>query len=325
MSAADLPIGLDDVRDAARRLAGVAHRTPVLTSRTLDARAGAGVFVKAENLQRMGAFKFRGAFNAISRLSQAQLARGVAASSSGNHAQAVALAASLCGSDATILMPRDAPASKRAATEAYGARVVEFDRYRDDRERLTSELAAREERALVHAYDHPHVMAGAGTVALELLADAGELDVLVVPVGGGGLASGCAVAGTGLAPGLRVIGVEPLASDDTARSLAAGRRVGVEVGQTIADGMQLPTPGRLTFAVLSRLLEAVVTVSDAEIADAMRFYFERMRVVVEPSGAATLAALLAGRIDVRGARVGLVVSGGNVDARRFAAICGGAA
>ncbi len=325
MSSPDLPIGLPDVEDAARRLAGVAHRTPVLTSRTLDARLAASVLLKAENLQRMGAFKFRGAYNRISRLSDDELRRGIVASSSGNHAQAVALAASLCDSDAVILMPRDAPQSKRAATEAYGARVVEFDRYRDDRERLTEELAAREGRTLVHAYDDPFVMAGAGTAALELIEDAGGLDVLVVPVGGGGLISGSAVAGTGLRPGLRVVGVEPEAGDDTVRSLAAGRRVRVEVGATIADGMQIPMPGRLTFPVVSALVESVVTVGDAQIAEAMRFCFERMRIVVEPSGAAALAALLAGRIDVQGLRVGVVISGGNVDVGRFAAICGGAA
>ncbi|HWC26417.1 MAG TPA: pyridoxal-phosphate dependent enzyme [Solirubrobacteraceae bacterium] len=319
-----LAIGLADVESAAERLAGVAHRTPTLTSRTLDDRLGASLWLKAESFQRMGAFKFRGAYNCISRLPAEQLARGIVAASSGNHAQAVALAASICASRALILMPRDAPAGKRAATEGYGGRVVEFDRYADDRDALTREIADREGLTIVHPYDDPHVMAGAGTVALELVQDAGELDVLVVPVGGGGLISGCAVAAKALLPDLRLVGVEPEASDDTRRSLAAGRRVRVAVGATLADGMQRPTPGELTFAVSSRLVDDVVTVTDAEIVAAMRFFFERMKIVVEPSGAATLAAVLAGRIDVRGGRAGLVISGGNVDASRFASICAGA-
>jgi threo-3-hydroxy-L-aspartate ammonia-lyase len=322
VTAGSLPLDLSDVRAAATRLAGVAHRTPVLRSRTLDERVGGQVTLKAESFQRMGAFKFRGAYNCISRLPEDALARGIVAFSSGNHAQAVALAASLLGSRAVLLMPRDAPASKRAATEAYGGRVVEYDRYADEREVLARELAGREGLSLVHAYDDPHVMAGAGTVALELIEDAGELDTLVVPVGGGGLISGCAVAGTGLQPGLRVIGVEPEASDDTRRSLAAGHRVAVEVGRTLADGMQIRQPGELTFAVVSRLVDEVVTVADEEIVAAMRFLFERMKLVVEPSGAAALAAVLAGRVDVRGRRTGVVISGGNIDTARFASICG---
>ncbi|MEX2193983.1 MAG: threonine/serine dehydratase [Thermoleophilaceae bacterium] len=313
-------IDLDDVRTAAQRIAGVPHRTPLLRSRTLDGVTGLRLALKAENLQRAGSFKLRGAFHRVSTLPADALAAGVCASSSGNHAQALALAAALCGTRATILMPRDAPASKRAATEGYGAEVIEFDRYADDRERLTAALAADRGLTLVHPYDDPFVMAGAGTVGLELVEDAGELDAVVVPTGGGGLLSGCATAVKGLSPGTRVVGVEPAASDDVARSLAAGERVRVKVGQTIADGQQLPTPGALTFEVIRALVDDVVTVSDDEIAAAMRFLFERLKVVVEPSGASGLAAVLAGRAGRPGERVGVVLSGGNVDAARFAAL-----
>jgi threonine ammonia-lyase medium form len=317
-----LAISIEDVRAAAARLRGVAHRTPVLTSRTLDERCEGRVALKAENLQRAGAFKFRGAWNAVSALSPQ---RGVAAASSGNHAQALALAASLHGTRATILMPHDAPASKRAATQAYGADVVGFDRYTDDREALAGALARERGLTLVHPYDEPLVMAGQGTVGLELLEDAGDLDVVVVPVGGGGLISGVATAVRALRPQARVVGVEPEASDDTRRSLRAGRRERVTVGRTIADGQQLPTPGELTFPVVSALVEDVVTVSDDELVTAMRFLFERLKVVVEPSGASALAALLAGRVDVGGQRAGVVLSGGNVDAARFAELMGAAA
>jgi threonine dehydratase len=312
-----LPISLDDVRAAAARIEGVAHRTPVIRSRTLDARVGGELLLKAEIFQRMGAFKFRGAYNRISRLSSAELSRGVAASSSGNHAQAVALAASIVGTQAAILMPHDAPAGKRAATEGYGAEVLAFDRYADDREQLTNALAERDGRTLVHGYDDPHIMAGAGTVALELVEQAGPLDVLVAPIGGGGLISGCAVAGTALLPRLRVVGVEPAACDGARRSLAARRLLASDVGASIADGLQVPRPGELPFAVMRELVDEVVTVTDDEILTAMRFLAERLKLVVEPSGAATLAAVLAGRIDVRGRRAGLVVSGGNVDVARL--------
>ena len=311
---------LDDVRAAAARLAGVAHRTPVLTSRTLDARTGATLLLKAENLQRAGAFKIRGAYNRISTLSPAELAGGVVASSSGNHAQAVALAAGLCGTTATILMPSDAPASKRAATQGYGAQVVEFDRYRDDREAMLRELADRRGLAMVHPYDDPWVMAGAGTVALELIEDAGPIDVLVVCVGGGGLLAGSAVAARALLPGVTVVGVEPAASPDWQRSFAAGERVRVEVGRTIADGQQLDIPGRLTWPAVAGLVDHVVTVTDAQIAATMRLVFERLRVVLEPSGASALAAVLSGQVDVAGKRVGVTLSGGNVDVARFTTI-----
>lgn len=310
---------IDDVRRAAARLAGVAHRTPVVRSRTLDERLGARVALKAEGLQRVGAFKFRGAYNAVATLTAAEPGlRGVCAASSGNHAQALALAARLCGTRATILMPHDAPAAKRAATEGYGAEVVGFDRYADDRYALQARLAAERGLRIVHAYDEPLVMAGAGTVALELLEDAGALDLLVVPVGGGGLISGCATVTAALSPGTRVVGVEPQASDDVARSKASGRRERVTVGRTIADGQQLATPGELTWPVIDALVDAIVTVSDEEIVAAMRWLFERAKLVAEPSGACALAALLAGRIPDASGRVGVVLSGANIAAERFA-------
>lgn len=297
----------------------VAHRTPVVTSRTLDRRAGAQVFLKCENLQRGGAFKIRGAYTRIAALPAAVRARGVFAYSSGNHAQAVAIAAGLLGSTATILMPADSPPVKLAATLGYGARVLHYDRYRQRREEVGARLAAERGLTLVPPYDDPLVMAGQGTVALELLADVPDLDVLVVPVGGGGLIAGCATAATALRPGIRVVGVEPAAGDDTRRSLATGTRVRVGVPATIADGLAADLPGELTFEVTRRLVDAVVTVTDEEIVAAMRFLFERTKLVVEPSGAVGVAALLTGRVpDVTGRRVGVVLSGGNVGADRFA-------
>jgi len=316
---------LADVRSAAERLDGIAHRTPVLTSQTLDALVGAEVLLKAEGLQRIGAFKFRGAYNAISSLSADVLARGVCACSSGNHAQAVALAARLCDAEATILMPHDAPASKLAATRAYGAQVIGYDRYGEDREALTLALAEERGLRLVHPFDDPLVIAGAGTVALELLADAGApLDLLLVPVGGGGLISGCATVVKALAPGTRVVGVEPLASDDVARSKRSGRRERVAVGRTIADGQQTESPGELNWRVIDALVDDVVTVSDEQIVDAMRLLFERLKVVAEPSGATAVAALMAGALHTAHSRIGVVLSGANIDATRFAALVGGA-
>ncbi|MFD5587906.1 threo-3-hydroxy-L-aspartate ammonia-lyase [Streptomyces sp. NPDC127063] len=317
------PITLDDVRDAAERLRGVAHRTPVLRSRTLDERVGAEVFLKCENFQRVGAFKFRGAYNAASRLTPEQLRRGIAAYSSGNHAQAVALAARELGTTAVIVMPEDAPPSKRAATEGYGAEIVTYDRYTGDRAAIAEKLAAERGLTVVPPYEHPHVMAGQGTAALELLEEAGELDALVVPVGGGGLMAGSATAAAALRPGIRMIGVEPEAGDDTRRSLEAGRRVEIPVPRTIADGQALPTPGELTFSVNRRLVDAVALVSDDEIRQAMAFAFERLKIVLEPSGATPLAALLSGRAGALPGRVGLILSGGNVDAERFARIVQG--
>ena len=315
-------VSLDDVRRAAVRLDGIAHRTPVLTSRTLDGRLGARVALKAEPFQRGGAFKLRGAYNAIASLSPDALARGVCTASSGNHAQAVAIASELVGVRPVILMPFDAPALKRAATEAHGAEVIGFDRYASDREQLLAELAADRGMTVVHPYDDPAVMAGQGTVALELLAQSGELDAVIVPVGGGGLISGCATVVKSMTAACRVIGVEPEASDDVARSLAGGRRVRVTVGPTIADGQQTPTPGEHTWPVIASLVDEVVTVSDAEIVEAMRFCFTRCKLVVEPSGACALAAVLAGRVAVEGLRVGIVLSGGNVDPATFAALLG---
>ena len=313
-------IGLEDVRAAAGRLRGLAHRTPVLTSRHLDALTGARVFLKAENLQRTGSFKFRGAANAIACLDRRERARGVATVSSGNHAQALALAARLEGVRATILMPEDSPPGKLDATRGYGAEVVLFDRYARDREELLAALVAERGLMPVHPYDDPRVMAGQGTLAAELLEDAGPLDLLLVCVGGGGLIAGCATAAKALAPGIRVVGVEPAAGDDTRRSLQAGRRVRIPVPRTIADGQQVPTPGELTFEVMRRLVDEVVVATDEEIVDAMRVLFERLKTVAEPSGACALGALLAGRVDAVGQRVGVTLSGGNVSVARFAAL-----
>ena len=284
-----------------------------MTAPALDERAGAQVFLKAENLQRIGAFKFRGAYNAINTLAP----DGVAAVSSGNHAQAVALAARLHGIPATIIMPEDAPASKVAATRGYGAEIVFYDRYGQDRDALLPELAAERGLTAIHPYDDHLVQAGQGTAALELLEQAGGLDALVVPVGGGGLIAGCStIAG----PDVRVIGVEPEAGDDFKRSLEAGELVKIDVPRTIADGQQA-APGELTFAVARERVDSIVTVSDEQILDAMAFAFERMKTVLEPSGASALAALLAGRVDVSG-RVGVILSGGNVAIERFRELLG---
>jgi threonine dehydratase len=313
---------LADVQAAAGRIKGFAHRTPVLTSRTLNERVGAEVFLKAENFQRVGAFKFRGAFNAISRLSPEQLARGVVAYSSGNHAQAVALAAKLAGTKAVNLMPKDAPPTKMAATRGYGAEVVTYDRYGQDRAALATQLSEERGLTLIPPYDHYDVMAGQGTVALELIEEVGPLGALLVPIGGGGLIAGCATAATELSPGVRVIGVEPAAGDDTARSLAAGERVEIEVPRTIADGQAISSPGELTFPIVQRLVDSVELVSDDEIRAAMTFVFERLKVVAEPSGACALAALLAGRIQNLPERVGVVISGGNVGVERWLELLG---
>jgi threonine dehydratase len=316
-------ISLDDVLAASQRLEGVAHRTPVLTSRSLDEATGAErVLLKAENLQRIGAFKFRGAYNAVASLRPDERARGVATVSSGNHAQALSLAARLHETHVVILMPEDAPEGKVAATRGYGAEVVRFDRYSEDREALLAALVSERGLVPIHPYDDERVMAGQGTVALELIQDAGPLDLLLVCVGGGGLISGCATAVAGLSPDTRVIGVEPEVGDDFQRSLVAGERVRIPVRPTIADGQQLPTPGVLTFPVVQKLVSEIVTVSDDEIRAAMRFLFERMKTVAEPSGASALAALLAGTVDASGARVGVTISGGNVTAARFAELLG---
>ena len=306
-----------DLEAAVYRLDGVAHRTPLMTCEFLDHQVGGQVVIKAENFQRVGVFKFRGAFNRVSSLPRDQRARGVVASSSGNHAQALALAARLCDTTATILIPEDAPVSKVTATRAYGADVIRFDRYTADRELLTVELAGRLGATIVHAYDDPFIIAGAGTTGVEIMEEAKWLDLLLVPTGGGGLLAGSALAAKAVQPSVRIVGVEPEASDDWQRSLAAGERVTVNVGQTIADGQQLPTPGRLNFEVAAPLLERIITVSDAEIGAAMRFLFEQVKIVAEPSGATAIAALLARKIDVTGIKVGVIVSGGNIDTQRF--------
>lgn len=313
---------IDDIREAARRIHGVAHRTPVLTSRTLDEMCGARVFLKAECFQRVGAFKFRGAYNALSLLDADQRAKGVVAASSGNHAQAVALAGRLLGVPVTVVMPNDAPASKRAATLGYGAEVVQFDRYTQDRDAIQSEVAARLGRTIVPAYDSYRIMAGAGTTALELLEEVPDLDAFISPVSGGGLVAGCATAIKAISPGTRVYGAEPEAADDTKRSIAAGTRVGDGVPQTIADGLQAPIPGKLTFEINLRLLEGVLVASDQEIVEAMRFLLTRQKVLVEPSGAVGLAALIRNNQAFRGARVGVVLSGGNVDWEKLRSLFG---
>lgn len=310
-------LSLADIEAAAMRIDGVAHRTPVLTSTTLDDRTGGSIFLKAEHLQRSGAFKFRGAYNKLASLSAEERAAGVAAFSSGNHAGAVALAARLLGIRAVILMPQDAPAAKLAATREYGAEVVTYDRYAEDRESVGRALQRERGLVLVPPFDDETVMAGQGTAALELVADVADLDLLVVPVGGGGLLAGTAVVGSAQIPPIPVIGVEPEAGDDTRQSLQAGERVTIPIPRTIADGQQVPAPGRLTFEVNRTLVEEVVVVSDSELLDAMALVFDRMKQVTEPSGVCGLAAVVSGRIETRGRRVGVIISGGNVGVARF--------
>jgi threonine dehydratase len=316
-----------DIDAAAARLAGVAHRTPARTSRTADERTGAQLFFKCENFQRMGAFKFRGAYNALAQFSAAQRERGVIAFSSGNHAQAIALAARLLGMPSVIVMPTDSPAAKLSATRGYQqgqprSEVVLYDRYTEDREAIGKRLAAERGMTLIPPYDHPHVMAGQGTAAAELLQEAGPLDLLVVCVGGGGLISGCAVAAHARAPGIEVIGVEPEAGNDVQQSLAAGRIVKIDTPHTLADGAQTQAAGVLTFPVIQRLVRRVVTVTDAQLVNTMRFFAERMKMVVEPTGCLAAAALLEGVVEARGKRVGIILSGGNVDLPRYASLIG---
>ena len=312
-----------DIQAAAARLKGHAHRTPVLTSRTLDAMLGARVFMKAENLQRMGAFKFRGGFNAVNVLSDAQRARGVVAFSSGNHAQAVALAAQLHGCQATIVMPHDAPALKLAATRGYGAEVVIYDRYKEDRAAIATALVNERGAALIPPFDHLPVMAGQGTAALELIADAGPLDALIVCAGGGGLLSGCAVAAKHLLPDIRVLGAEPERGNDMQQSLRAGRIVSIAVPRTICDGQQTQSIGEHPWAVIQALVSDVLTATDPGVVEAMRFAFERMKLVLEPSGACALAALMQHREQFAGQRVGITLSGGNIGIDRFVALITG--
>jgi threonine dehydratase len=312
-------ISFADVLAAAERLRGVAHRTPVMTSSTLDALTGAQVFLKVETFQRIGAFKFRGAYNAIASLDPEVRQRGVVTNSSGNHAQAIALSAKLFDIPATIVMPTDAPAAKIAATRGYGAEIVFYDRYKEDRTAIAERVAAELGATLIPPYDHPFVMAGNGTVALELLQDVGKLDLLLVCLGGGGLLSGCATAAKALYP--KIEGVEPAGGDDWAQSFARGERVRLPaVPRTIADGQQTEAPGLLTWPTVRPLVAGIATVTDDEIRDTMRFLFERMKLVTEPSGASALTALMTGKVDGRGKRVGVTISGGNIGVDGFCQI-----
>ncbi|CAB3712564.1 threo-3-hydroxy-L-aspartate ammonia-lyase [Trinickia soli] len=308
----------DDVVDAASRIDGVAHRTPVLSSRTFDERIGGSVFFKCENFQRMGAFKFRGAYNAISHFDAQARAGGVITYSSGNHAQAIALSAKLAGIRATIVMPKDAPAAKVEATKGYGGEIVFYDRYTEDRDAIGRRLAQERGMTLIPPYDHPHVMAGQGTVAKELIEEAGPLDVLVVCLGGGGLLSGCALSAAALSPSCEIIGVEPEAGNDGQQSLARGEIVRIDPPRTIADGAATAFLGNYTFPVIQRLVSRIETVSDAQLIETMRFFAQRMKMVVEPTGCLAAAAVMHGIVPARGKRVGVIVSGGNVDLPRYA-------
>ena len=310
---------LDQVTEAARRLDGRIHRTPVLTSRSLDEATGHSVFLKCENLQRAGAFKIRGALNKLLSLSPEERARGVVAFSSGNHAQGVALAARMTGASAVILMPTDAPALKLAATRGYGAEVVFYDRQTEDREARARELVAKTDRVLVPPYDDYAIMAGQGTAALELMAEAPELDALLAPVGGGGLMAGCSTVARALRPAIQIFGVEADTANDTWLSFERGERVTIAPPPTIADGIRNASPGALTFPILRRNLTGVLLVSDGEIAEALRFLLLRAKILVEPTGAVAAAAVLSGKLPLpRGARVGVVLSGGNVDPQTLA-------
>ena len=309
----NLPVTYAEVAAAATRIEGAAHRTPVLTSATANALTGASLFFKPENLQRMGAFKFRGAYNAIAMLSADERKRGVLAFSSGNHAQAIALAGRLQNVSATIVMPSDAPAIKLAATRGYGAGVITYERKTEDREALAKRIAAERGLALIPPFDHAGVIAGQGTAAKELIEDTGPLDYLFVCVGGGGLISGCALAAHALSPGCKVIGVEPEAGNDVQQSLRKGEIVSITVPNTIADGAQTTHAGQLTFAIMRALVADVLTVSDAQLIEAMRFFVARMKIVVEPTGCLAAAAVFGKQLDLTGKRVGIILSGGNVD------------
>ena len=315
------PVTYADVEAAAARLEGVAHRTPVATSSQFDALAGCEAFFKCENLQRMGAFKFRGAYNALASLDEAARKRGVVAFSSGNHAQAVALAGRLLGISTTIVMPADAPAVKVAATRGYGANVVTYDRTKgEDREQVASRIAKDTGAGVIPPYDHRDVIAGQGTAAKELIEDIGALDYLFVCTGGAGLLSGCAIAASHLSPGCKVIGVEPAAGDDAARSFRTKQLVHIPLPDTIADGARTQSLGALTFPLVLRHVADIITVSDAQLLEAMRFIWERMKLVVEPTGALAAAGVLSGAIDVRDKRVGIILSGGNVDLKALAGL-----
>jgi threo-3-hydroxy-L-aspartate ammonia-lyase len=314
-------ISFDDIARAHERIKPQARRTPALTSSTIDALTGAKVFFKCENFQRMGAFKFRGAFNALSQLDEEKKKRGVVAFSSGNHAQAIALAGKLLDINTVIVMPHDAPKVKLEATRGYGAEVVQYGA-REDREAVAGRLASERKLTLIPPFDHPHIIAGQGTAAKELIEDVGLLDLLVVPCGGGGLLSGCAIAAKQLAPSIKVIGVEPAAGDDATQSFVQKRLITIAVPNTIADGARTPSLGKLTFPLVLRHVDDMMTVTDEELTRAMFFLWERMKIVVEPTGALAFAAIFTGKIPVRKLRVGVVLSGGNVDLRWAAAQIG---
>jgi len=303
----------DDVESAARQIHGVAHRTPVVSSRTIDARTGAQLFFKCENLQRAGAFKFRGAYNALSRLSADERRRGVVTFSSGNHAQAIALAGQVLNIPRVIVMPSDAPAVKRIATEGYGGEVVLYDRDREDREAIGRRLAHERGLTLIPPYDHPHIIAGQGTAARELIEEQGTLDYLFVPCGGGGLLSGSAIAAKALTPACKVIGVEPAAGDDATRSFRTKTLQRVDNPKTVADGARTPSLGSLTFPLVLQYVSDMATVDDPTLLKTMFYLWERLKVMVEPTGALGAAAAIEGTTSIRGARVGVVLSGGNVD------------
>jgi threonine dehydratase len=317
----DLP-SYADVVAAAERLDGHAHRTPVMTSRTADATLGAKFFFKCENYQRMGAFKFRGAFNALSKFDERQRRAGVVAFSSGNHAQAVALSARLLGIPATIVMPLDAPAAKVAATKGYGGRIVTYDRYTEDREQIGRDLAEKEGLTLIPPYDHPDVIAGQGTAVKELIEEVGELDALFVCLGGGGLLSGSALATRALAPDCKIYGVEPQAGNDAQQSFRSGSIVHIDTPKTIADGAQTQHLGAYTFEIIRRDVDDILTATDEQLIDCMRFFAERMKMVVEPTGCLAFAAAREMGSKLAGKRVGVIVSGGNVDLPRFAQLIG---
>ncbi|RQS86626.1 threo-3-hydroxy-L-aspartate ammonia-lyase [Burkholderia seminalis] len=310
----------DDVAAAAARLEGHTHRTPVMTSRTIDEALGAQVFFKCENLQRMGAFKFRGAFNALSRFNAEQRRHGVVAFSSGNHAQAIALSARILGIPATIVMPQDAPAAKMAATRGYGGNVVTYDRYTEDREQIGRDLAERHGLTLVPPYDHPDVIAGQGTAAKELFDEVGPLDAVFAPLGGGGLLSGTALSTRALSPHAKLYGVEPEAGNDGQQSFRSGAIVRIDTPRTIADGAQTQYLGNLTFPILRRDVDDILTATDAELIDCMRFFATRMKIVVEPTGCLAFAAARRMKDALQGKRVGVVISGGNVDLENFCAL-----
>ncbi|WPA93758.1 threo-3-hydroxy-L-aspartate ammonia-lyase [Providencia zhijiangensis] len=317
MSELTLPT-YQDVEAAAQRIAGIAHKTPVMTSTTVNNEFGAELFFKCENFQRMGAFKFRGALNALSQLTPAQKKAGVIAFSSGNHAQGIALAAQMLKIPATILMPIDSPEVKVAATQGYGAKVIRFDRYTQDREQLCRDLAEKEGLTIIPPYDHVDIIAGQGTAAKELFEEVGELDALFVCLGGGGLLSGCALAARALSPNCKIYGVEPEAGNDAQQSFRSGKIVHIETPKTIADGAQTQHVGNYTFELIKQNVDDILTVTDAQLVDRMKFYAERMKMIVEPTGCLSFAAALKMKGQLHGKRVGIIISGGNVDIKRFA-------